>query len=58
MRIVIPDAEVFREKGKPAVEELFKTDTLHYESSRFSENTSLKTLLTFQIRISLLSVST
>lgn len=26
MQVVIPDAESFREKGKPAVEELFKTE--------------------------------
>jgi TRAP-type C4-dicarboxylate transport system substrate-binding protein len=26
MRVVIPDAEAFRKKGKPAVEELFRTE--------------------------------
>jgi hypothetical protein len=28
MQLVIPDADSFREKGKPAVEELFKKEWL------------------------------
>jgi hypothetical protein len=26
MQVVIPDADAFRQKGKPAVEQLFKTE--------------------------------